>query len=449
MTKVYHFFSGRMLAPMSLRPLVFSLLACFAACATNPLPKEPAPAQQPESFTSALEPTPPPETELTVEPPVVDTAPVRVGVIHSLTGTLAVEETQLKNAALMAIADINEKGGVLGRKLEPVVVNAESNWPLFAEKARDLLQIERVRVAFGGYTSVSRKSMLPEFEEQGGLLFYAAQHEGEESSRAIFYTGSIPNQSVVPVADYLAHRKARPIKRWFVIGTDHVAPRTQTNVLRTAWRAAGVPEDDIFAVYTPFGHSDYAPIVGQLKKFANGSPTAVISFLWRESAVSFQQELPRQKLSLRATPVVHFGLDEREVAKAGALFAGTLLARSYFSTLDTPQNVAFKALVTKYSKDHSLSPDELALNDDVEATYIGANLWKQAVEAAKTFDTAAVTAALAGQWFDAPSGFILSVDPVNHHLHKPYFVAEVGATGSVKVVWKTPGVIAPEAPVPR
>jgi urea transport system substrate-binding protein len=438
-----------MLAPMSLRPLVFSLLVCFAACASNPAPKERASAPQPESSLSAPEPTPPAATELALEPPVVDSAPVRVGVIHSLSGTLAVEETQLKNAALMAIADINDKGGVLGRTLEPVVADAESNWPLFAEKARALLQNERVRVVFGGYTSVSRKAMLFDFEEQSGLLFYPAQHEGEESSRAIFYTGSVPNQSVVPVADYLAHRKARAIKRWFVLGTDYVAPRTQTNVLRTAWRAAGVSDDDIFAIFTPFGHSDYAQLVAQLKQFASGAPTAVISFLWRESAVSFQQELARQKVSLRATPVVHFGLDERDVTKVGTLFAGSLLARSYFSTLDTPQNVAFKALVAKYAKDHDLSTDDLALNDDVEATYIGANLWKQGVEAAKTFDTAAVTAALAGQSFDAPSGFTLSVDPVNHHLHKPYFVAEVLATGSVKVVWKTPGVIPPLAPVPR
>ena len=439
-----------MLAPMSLRPLVFSLLASFAACASNPAPKTGAETvQPPASFLPPVETTPPAAAELAVEPPVVDTTPVRVGVIHSLTGTLAVEETQLMNAALMAIDDINRKGGVLGRALVPMVHDAASNWPLFAEKAREVVQKEHAFVVFGGHTSVSRKSMLPVFEELGGLLFYPAQHEGEESSRAIFYTGSVPSQSVVPVADYLAHRKDRPIQRWFVLGTDYVAPRTQTNVLRTAWRAAGVSDDDIFATYTPFGHSDYGQLVAELQKFARSAPTAVISFLWRESAVSFQRELARQKVSLRTTPVVHFGLDEHEVTKAGTLFAGSLLARSYFSTLDTPQNVAFKAFVAKYAKDHDLSPDQLALNDDVEATYIGVNLWKQGVEAATTFDTPAVTAALASQTFDAPSGFTVSVDPVNHHLHKPYFLAEVGATGSAKVVWKTPGVIAPEAPVPR
>jgi urea transport system substrate-binding protein len=439
-----------MLAPMSFRPLLCALLTGVAACTSNPPPKgEPDMTRRPDPIVPMAGSAPSAATELAVEAPVVDTAPVRVGVLHSLSGTLAVEETQLKNAALMAIDDINEKGGVLGRKLEPVVVDAESNWPLFAEKARALLQHESVRVVFGGYTSVSRKSMLPVFEELGGLLFYPAQHEGEESSRAIVYTGSVPNQSVVPAADYLAQRKPRPIKRWFILGTDYVVPRTQANVLRTAWRAAGVPEDDIVAVYTPFGHTDYVHTVGQLKKFANGAATAVISFLWRESAASFQQELARQKVSLRATSVVHFGVDEREVEKAGALFAGSLLARSYFSTVDAPQNVAFKALVVKFAKDHGLSPDELALNDDVEATYVGVNLWKQAVEAAKTFDTAAATSALANQRFDAPSGFTVSADPMNHHLHKPYFVAEVLATGGVKVVWKTAGVVAPEAPSPK
>jgi urea transport system substrate-binding protein len=220
----------------------------------------------------------------------------------------------------------------------------------------------------------------------------------------------------------------------------------QAKTLSDAWHAAGVRDDNIYTVFTPFGHSDYAQVVGQLRKFASGGPTAVISLLFRESAVPFQQELARQHVSPQATPIVSFGLDEREVANAGTLFAGTFLARSYFSTLDTPQNAAFKRLVTKYAADNELSSDQLALNDDVEATYIGANLWKQAVESAKRFDTDAVTAALANQTFDAPSGFRVSVDPVNHHLHKPYFVAEVGPTGSVTVVWKTPAVIAPVAP---
>jgi urea transport system substrate-binding protein len=282
-----------------------------------------------------VDPAPPPDAKLAVAEPETEYVPV--GIIHSLSGTLAVEETPLKNAALMAIDDINGKGGVLGRQLTPVVVDPASNWPLFAEKAREVVQKEHARVVFGGYTSVSRKSMLPVFEELGGLLLYPAQHEGQESSRSILYTGSIPNQSVVPVADYLAHRQPRPIKRWFVVGTDYVTPRVQTKMLTDAWRAAGVRDDAVDIVYTPFGHSDYAPTVNRLRKLASGGPTAVISLLFQESAVFFQQELARQHVSPQAIPVVSFGVDESQVARTGTLFSGAFLARSYFSTIDTPK----------------------------------------------------------------------------------------------------------------
>ncbi|HEX6273093.1 MAG TPA: transporter substrate-binding protein [Polyangiaceae bacterium] len=430
---------------MNLRPLAVSLLACLAACAASPKPKtEPAFGQPTEPVSPSAEPALPLGTELAVVPAEINY--VRVGVLHSLTGTMAVEETQLMNAALMAIDDINENGGVLGQGIMPLTHNPASNWPLFAEKAREVVQKEHARVVFGGYTSVSRKSMLPVFEELGGLLFYPAQHEGDETSRSIVYTGSIPNQSVTAVADYLARRKDRPIKRWFVIGTDYVVPRVQAKAMAETWRTAGVRDDNVSTVFTPFRHSDYTHVVDRLKKFSSGAPTAVISLLFRESAAPFQEELARQNVSPRTTAIVHFGLDEREVAKSNHLFTGTFLARSYFSTIDTPQNAAFKRLVAKYARDKALSPDELSLNDDVEATYIGVNLWKQAVESAKSFDTTAVTAALANQTFDAPSGFTVSVDKANHHLHKPYFLAEVDATGSVNVVWKTPDVIPPIAP---
>ena len=433
---------------MNLRLLVVSLLASLAACGANPKPKtEPAFGQPTEPVAASAAPAIPLGTELAVVP--AETNHVRVGVLHSLTGTMAVEETQLMNAALMAIDDINEKGGVLGHELMPFTHDPASNWPLFAEKAREVVQQEHARVVFGGYTSVSRKSMLPVFEELGGLLFYPAQHEGDETSRSIFYTGSIPNQSVTAVADYLARRKDRSIKRWFVIGTDYVVPRVQAKAMAETWRTAGVRDDNVSTVFTPFGHSDYTHVVGQLKKFSSGVPTAVISLLFRESAVPFQEELARQNISPRTAPIVHFGLDEREVAKSSRVFTGTFLARSYFSTLDTPQNAAFKRLVAQYARDKALSPDQLSLNDDVEATYIGVNLWKQAVESAKSFDTAAVTAALANQTFEAPSGFTVSMDQASHHLHKPYFLAEVGATGSVNVVWKTPNVIPPIAPTLR
>jgi urea transport system substrate-binding protein len=265
----------------------------------------------------------------------------------------------------------------------------------------------------------------------------------------MFYTGSIPNQSVSVVADYLARRRAKPIKRWVVVGTDYVITRTQTKLLTQAWQASGVRDHDILVHYTPFGHADYERIVRELRSLASGGPTAVLSLLFMESAVSFQQELVRQRVSPKVTPIVAFGLDERDVAKHGALFEGTLLARSYFSSIDHPRNSAFKHLFLDYARGHALPPDRFALNDDVEATYVGVQLWKQAVEAAKSFDTELVTAALANRTFEAPSGYTVRIDPRNHHLHKPYFVAEVARSGDVNVVWRTPTVIPPLAPDAR
>jgi urea transport system substrate-binding protein len=350
------------------------------------------------------------------------------------------------NAARMAIDELNRTGGVLGKKLEAVIVDPASNWPLFAEKARELLQNDRTSVVFGGYTSVSRKSMLPVFEEHRGLYFYPVQHEGEETWGAVFYTGSIPNQSVSVVADYLAHRKGTAVTRWFVIGTDYIVPRVQAKMLMDAWRAAGVPEQHVEIVFAPFGHSDFKELVGRVRKHASSGPTAVLSLLFRESAVEFQRELVLQRVSPKVTPVVSFGIDERDAEKEGALFSGTYLARAYFGSIDGPRNAAFKQLCADYAAGHDLGAEQFTLNDDVEATYIGIHLWKQAVESAKTFDRDRVVAALANQTFDAPSGFRVRVDPKNQHLHKPYFVAQVGTNGKTKVVWKTPAPVPPVAP---
>jgi urea transport system substrate-binding protein len=401
----------------------------------------PPPVAEPAVATVAA---PAPASEVFASAPT--SSRVRVGVIHSLSGTMASFETPLMNATLMAIDEINRWGGVLRHELEPVVVDPASSWPLFAEKARELVQKERTSVVFGGHTSVSRKSMLPVFEELNGLYFYPAQHEGAESSRSVFYTGAVPNQSVRVVADYLARRPGKPVKRWCVIGTDYVVPRMQVKLLSETWRASGVRDQDVLVKFTPFGHADYVQVVQELRSFAGSSPIAVISLLFQESAVSFQQELVRQRVSPIATPIVAFGLDERDVAQHGALFAGTLLARSYFSTIDHPRNAAFKHLFLDHARGHDLPPARFTLNDDVEATYIGMHLWKQAVESAKSFDPELVTAALANQTFEAPSGYTVRMDPKNHHLHKPYFVAEVARSGDVKVVWRTPAVIPPNVP---
>jgi urea transport system substrate-binding protein len=437
---------------ISIFPLLLAACLACGASPRRPLPPAPAPAPAPlgPATTPVQDPIAAATTSAAASGEVPASVPtegrVRVGVIHSLSGTTASFETPLMNAALMTIDEINRWGGVLRRELEPVVVDPASNWPLFAEKARELLEKERTSVVFGGYTSVSRKSMLPVFEELNGLNFYPAQHEGAESSRSVFYTGSVPNQSVGVVADYLARRHGKPIRRWCVIGTDYVVPRMQVKLLSEVWQASGVREDELFVRFTPFGHVDYVQVVQDLRRFAGSSPMAVISLLLRESAVALQQELVRQRVSPTTTPLVAFGLDERDVAKQGALFAGTLLARSYFSTIDHPKNAAFKHLFLDWARGRDLPPDRFALNDDVEATYIGMHLWKQAVESAKSFDTDRVTAALANQTFEAPSGYTVRMDPKNHHLHKPYFVAEVARSGDVKVVWRTPAVIPPNVP---
>lgn len=438
---------------LTLNVAACALLAAVVACGPAPQPLVPPPPAPPPA--DAFEPEPPSAPAPSAAAPTPDPAVpapegdrIRVGVIHSLSGSWASQETTLMNAVLMAIEEINGAGGVLGRPLEPVILDPASNWPLFAEDARRMLEKEHAAVVFGGHTSVSRKSMLPTFEELSGLLFYPAQHEGEETYGSVFYTGSVPNQSVSVVADYLRTRRSRPVKRWFVIGTDYVVPRVQAKVLTDAWRAAGVPESDVAVAYTPFGHGDYQTLVAELKKLAAGGPTAVLSLLHTESAVALQRELTRQHVSPRTVTVVHFGLDERDAQSQGALFAGTLLARSYFSTIDHPRNAAFKQRFASYARDHALRQETFTLNDDVEATYIGVNLWKRAAESTKSVDVAAVARALPGGTFDAPSGFTVTVD-ANHHLHKPYFLAEVGRSGEARVIWQTPGVVPPLAPALR
>jgi urea transport system substrate-binding protein len=448
--------AGRADAAPAVRFAFFFLLFACVSCAAPPRHAPPPPAAP-----IVLEPEPeiPPEKKAEADAPDAAVVPgsasaapapdpdrVRVGIIHSLSGTLAHEETPLMHAALMTIDELNRAGGVLGRQLDPIVVDPASNWPLFAEKARELVEKEQTRVVFGGYTSVSRKAMLPVFEEFGGLHFYPAQHEGEETSSAVVYTGCVPSQSVSVVADHLFRRPGARIKNWFVIGTDYVVPRTQAKVLTTAWRTVGIPEQDVETVFTPFGHADYKELVARVRRHASNGPTAVLSLLYGDSNLAFQRELVAQRVSPKTTPIVAFGVEERDVEKQGGLYAGVLLARSYFGVLDSPRNAAFKKLSADYATARGLGSDRFTLNDDVEATYIGIHLWKQAVESAKSLAPNLVVAALAGQTFDAPSGYTVRMDPKNHHLHKPYFLAEVQRSGKVKIVWKTPVLVAPEAP---
>jgi len=368
---------------------------------------------------------------------------IKVGVLHSLSGTMAISETVLKDTVLMAIDEINAKGGVLGKKLEPVVVDPASNWPLFAEKAKQLISQDKVAVTFGCWTSVSRKSVLPVVEELNGLLFYPVQYEGEELSKNVFYTGAAPNQQAIPAVEYLMSKDGGSAKRFVLLGTDYVYPRTTNKILRAFLKSKGVKDSDIDEKYTPFGHSDYQTIVADIKKFAAGGKTAVISTINGDSNVPFYKELGNQGLKATDVPVVAFSVGEEELRGVDTKpLVGHLAAWNYFMSIKNPTNEAFKKQWAEYSKAKKLpGADKPLTNDPMEATYIGIHMWKQAVEKAKSTDTDKVIAAMAGQTFKAPSGITSTMDPKNHHLHKSVFIGEIKADGQFNVVWKTPGPV--------
>src|SRR3954453_13067107 len=369
---------------------------------------------------------------------------IKVGILHSLSGTMAISETVLKDVALMTIDEINAKGGVMGKKLEPVVVDPASNWPLFAEKAKQLITQDKVAVMFGCWTSVSRKSVLPVVEELNGLLFYPVQYEGEEISRNVFYTGAAPNQQAIPAVEYLMSKDGGSAKRWVLLGTDYVSPRTTNKILRAFLKSKGVADADIMEDYTPFGHSDYQTIIARIKKFASeGKKTAVVSTINGDSNVPFYKELGNQGLKATDVPVVAFSVGEEELRGVDTKpLVGHLAAWNYFMSLKNPSNDAFKKEWAAYAKAKKLpGADKPLTNDPMEATYIGIHMWKQAVEKAKSTDTDKVFAAMAGQTFKAPSGFTAKMDEKNHHLWKPVFIGEVQAKGQLKVGWKTSGPV--------
>ncbi|MDO8903354.1 urea ABC transporter substrate-binding protein [Hydrogenophaga sp.] len=370
---------------------------------------------------------------------------IKVGVLHSLSGTMAISETVLKDTVLMAIEEINAKGGVLGKKLEPVVVDPASNWPLFAERARQLITQDKVAVVFGCWTSVSRKSVLPVFEELNSLLFYPVQYEGEELSKNVFYTGAAPNQQAIPAVEYLMSKDGGSAKRFVLLGTDYVYPRTTNKILRAFLKSKGVPDSDIMEEYTPFGHSDYQTIIANVKKFASeGKKTAVVSTINGDSNVPFYKELGNAGLKATDVPVVAFSVGEEELRGVDTKpLVGHLAAWNYFMSLKNPTNTEFTKKWADYAKAKNIAGhrDRPLTNDPMEATYIGINMWKQAVEKAKSTDTDKVIAAMAGQTFTAPSGIVSKMDEKNHHLHKSVFIGEVRADGQFDVVWKTPGPV--------
>jgi urea transport system substrate-binding protein len=377
--------------------------------------------------------------------PVFAQETIKVGVLHSLSGTMAISETVLKDTILMAIDEVNAKGGLLGKKLEPVVVDPASNWPLFAEKARQLISKDKVAVVFGCWTSVSRKSVLPVFEELNSLLFYPVQYEGEELSKNVFYTGAAPNQQAIPAVEYLMSKDGGNAKRWVLLGTDYVYPRTTNKILRSFLHSKGVADADILEEYTPFGHADYQSIIAKIKKFASeGKKTAVVSTINGDSNVPFYKELGNQGLKATDVPVVAFSVGEEELRGVDTKpLVGHLAAWNYFQSIKAPANDEFIKKWSAYAKAKGVAghKDKPLTNDPMEASYIGFNMWVQAVNKAKSLDTDKVIAAMAGQTFKAPSGITSKMDEKNHHLHKSVFIGEVKADGQFNVVWKTPGPV--------
>jgi urea transport system substrate-binding protein len=364
---------------------------------------------------------------------------IKVGVLHSLSGTMAISETTLKDTILMMIDAQNKKGGLLGKKLEAVVVDPASNWPLFAEKAAQLLEKDKVAVVFGCWTSVSRKSVLPVFEKDDGLLFYPVQYEGEESSKNVIYTGAAPNQQAIPAVDYLM--KEVGVKRWALEGTDYVYPRTTNKVLEAYLLAKGVKAADISINYTPFGFSDWQTRVAAIKKFGSaGKKTAVVSTINGDANVPFYKELGNQKISAEDIPVVAFSVGEEELSGLDAKpLVGHLAAWNYFESINTPAN---KAFINQW---HTfIKKPKRTTNDPMEAHYIGFNLWVKAVQQAKTTSVEKVLAALPGLETPNLTGGIAKVLP-NHHITKPVYIGEVKADGQFNVVWKSTGTVPGDA----
>jgi len=366
---------------------------------------------------------------------------IKVGVLHSLSGTMAISETTLKDTVLMMVDDINKNGGLLGKQVEAVVVDPASDWPLFAEKARELIEKEQVAVVFGCWTSVSRKSVLPVFEELNGLLFYPVQYEGEESSRNVFYTGAAPNQQAIPAVEYLMSEDGGKAERFVLLGTDYVYPRTTNKILRAFLNSKGIADADIMENYTPFGHSDWQTIVAEVKTFASqGKKTAVVSTINGDANVPFYKELGNQGVKAEEIPVVAFSVGEEELAglDTGPL-VGHLAAWNYFMSVEAPVNDEFISAWHGFIKD-----DNRVTNDPMEATYIGFKMWAQAVEQAGTTEIDAVRQAMYGQKVANLTGG-MAVMNVNHHLSKPVLIGEIQDDGMIETVWATEGEVVGDA----
>lgn len=364
---------------------------------------------------------------------------IKVGVLHSLSGTMAISETTLKDTVLMMVEEQNKAGGLLGKKLEAVVVDPASNWPLFAEKTKQLLSKDKVDVIFGCWTSVSRKSVLPVVEELNGLLFYPVQYEGEESSKNVFYTGAAPNQQAIPAVDYLMNEEG--VERWVLEGTDYVYPRTTNKILEQYLLSKGVAKKDISINYTPFGHSDWQTRVAEIKKFgSSGKKTAVVSTINGDANVPFYKELANAGVSAEDIPVVAFSVGEEELSGFDTKpLVGHLAAWNYFMSADADVNKAFIKQWHKFIKDK-----KRVTNDPMEATYIGFKMWAEAVKKADTTEVDAVREAMYGITVPNLTGGI-AVMNTNHHLTKPVLIGEIQEDGQFETVWQTMGGVIGDA----
>ncbi|MCW8800947.1 MAG: urea ABC transporter substrate-binding protein [Desulfobacter sp.] len=364
---------------------------------------------------------------------------IKIGVLHSLSGTMAISETTLKDTILMLVDEQNKQGGLLGKQIEAVVVDPASNWPLFAEKARELIEKDKVAAVFGCWTSVSRKSVLPVFEELNNLLFYPVQYEGEESSKNVFYTGAAPNQQAIPAVDYLMNEIG--VKRWVLAGTDYVYPRTTNKILQAYLKGKGVADADIMINYTPFGHSDWQSIVADIKKFGTtGKKTAVVSTINGDANVPFYKELGNQGITADNIPVIAFSVGEEELSGIDTKpLVGHLAAWNYFMSVDDPANDEFIENWHVFIKN-----DKRVTNDPMEAHYIGFNMWVKAVEKAGTTDPDAVQDAIIGVTVPNLTGGYSAMMP-NHHITKPVLIGEIQEDGQFEVVWQTPGLVVGDA----
>jgi len=375
-----------------------------------------------------------------------DTSPIKVGIFDSVSSGTSASETRLKDVALMTIDAINDRGGLLGRKLQPVIVDPTSDEAAAAEKARQLLQRDPVAVTFGCWTSLCRRSVMPVFDELNGLLFYPVQYEGEDpSSYNVFYTGAAPNQQATPALEYLMSDKGGRAKRWVLLASNNdVYPTILNRTLRAFLNAKGVDNSNIIEQFIRFGSTDYQAIVANIKRFAAGQHSAVVSMLNGTSNLPFYEELTRQGLKASDLSVLAFSVSDEELRGTGnqPLFAH-LAASNYFMSMDNPENKGFIRRWQAYSKDKNLPYGESPVtNDAMQATYLGITIWAQAVEQAGTTNVDAVRQAVPGQRVKAPSGLEIEMDEKNHHLRQPLFIAKVEANGQFDVEWKSTSISA-------